>query len=388
MVDSWSGRAITEAYAATGDRVAMASESKRANAERMCRARVGFAGDRAVILNGDSTDMAAQVPDGSLDVAFIDADHSYTGAARDIPAWAPKVRAGGWLGGHDWCPGADYATHQYGIAQAVMEFGLPNSPPSRLWSLKFGEDSSWWLRVPGANYPVTAADYLRLLQRGDRVWLSNWGDGELGAVLGRRITNSDGIAYTAEMQRELGRCTLSAKQYFRGINPGRKMWQEVNEWRRRNRDTLWGTQWTRKEAWTEALSRGLLGPFIAWLRTQRVLIVGPACLQGLARDGVLPSALFVDVPHPGAWGERATLADQIRQHMDNRAPQVVLLSAGFASNWIVDELYDSMHDQCSMIDVGAMWMPFVDQPLRKHHQRYIDRGAIAASLEAANQVGA
>ena len=39
--------------------------------------------------------------DESLDFVFIDADHSYNGVMRDVEAWAPKVRKGGMIIGHD-----------------------------------------------------------------------------------------------------------------------------------------------------------------------------------------------------------------------------------------------------------------------------------------------
>ncbi len=39
--------------------------------------------------------------DESVQVVYIDADHTYYGVSRDIDAWYPKVKSGGWIGGHD-----------------------------------------------------------------------------------------------------------------------------------------------------------------------------------------------------------------------------------------------------------------------------------------------
>jgi len=51
--------------------------------------------------------------DGSLDFVWIDGDHSEEAVRADINAWLPKVRNGGWLGGHDYdnviCPGVRVA---------------------------------------------------------------------------------------------------------------------------------------------------------------------------------------------------------------------------------------------------------------------------------------
>jgi len=64
-----------------------------------------------------SVEAAARFPDGSLDVVWIDADHSYDAVKADLEAWWPKLKVGGWMGGDDWC--------MTGVAWAVQErFGL------------------------------------------------------------------------------------------------------------------------------------------------------------------------------------------------------------------------------------------------------------------------
>jgi hypothetical protein len=40
--------------------------------------------------------------DGTLDFVYIDAQHTYEGVRADISAWLPKVRKGGFIGGHDY----------------------------------------------------------------------------------------------------------------------------------------------------------------------------------------------------------------------------------------------------------------------------------------------
>jgi len=59
---------------------------------------------RNIRLVQDRTDLAAktaQIPDKSVDVLIIDADHSYTGAKKDYTAWLPKVAIGGTILFHD-----------------------------------------------------------------------------------------------------------------------------------------------------------------------------------------------------------------------------------------------------------------------------------------------
>ena len=57
---------------------------------------------RRHIIQGDSADSADRIADASLDFVFIDADHSYEGVKRDISAWLPKVKKGGYICGHDY----------------------------------------------------------------------------------------------------------------------------------------------------------------------------------------------------------------------------------------------------------------------------------------------
>lgn len=67
----------------------------------------------------------------SLDFVFIDASHEYDDVKKDIVAWYPKVKKGGYLCGHD------YTTFD-GVRKAVDETIIFN----RLnWSLK----KSYWI---------------------------------------------------------------------------------------------------------------------------------------------------------------------------------------------------------------------------------------------------
>ena len=86
--------------------------------------------DRAQIIKGYTTEVAETIEDGSLDFVFIDADHGYEGCLRDIKAWAPKVRAGGYVMGHD--------IHFPTVQQAVTEYYGENS-----WNVE--DDFVWWV---------------------------------------------------------------------------------------------------------------------------------------------------------------------------------------------------------------------------------------------------
>lgn len=66
---------------------------------------------RLSIIKKDSVEAAGLVPDSSLDLVFIDAEHSVYGAFDDITAWWPKVREFGVVAGHDFdWPSVRYVT--------------------------------------------------------------------------------------------------------------------------------------------------------------------------------------------------------------------------------------------------------------------------------------
>lgn len=85
-------------------------------------ARVAPYGERAVVLQGNSVEMAIRVADKSLSLVYIDADHSYEGVMADAVAWFPKLVDGGVMAFHD------FEAPHYGVKRAVQEF-------SKAWNL-------------------------------------------------------------------------------------------------------------------------------------------------------------------------------------------------------------------------------------------------------------
>jgi hypothetical protein len=76
--------------------------------------------------------------DDSLDMVFLDADHSHAAVRADLEAWWPKVRPGGLLAGHDY--GWD------GVARAVHDFfgrgGLASPETPSCWAVTKSADSA------------------------------------------------------------------------------------------------------------------------------------------------------------------------------------------------------------------------------------------------------
>jgi hypothetical protein len=60
-----------------------------------------FAASKIVVLRGQTCEVIDQIPDGSLDVVYIDGDHTLRGITIDLIKLIPKVKNGGIIGGDD-----------------------------------------------------------------------------------------------------------------------------------------------------------------------------------------------------------------------------------------------------------------------------------------------
>lgn len=88
--------------------------------------------DRVKELKMYSVEAVDLVPN-DIDLLFIDGDHEYSAAKLDIELYAPKVRPGGMVSGHDY----DNLPRFPGVKQAVDEtFPEVNLEPDWVWWVK------------------------------------------------------------------------------------------------------------------------------------------------------------------------------------------------------------------------------------------------------------
>lgn len=77
---------------------------------------IAFHNVKCYISPGMSIDVAKIVPDESLIMVYLDANHSYEAVIDDLNAWFPKIVSGGIISGHD------FMNDEYGVKRAVNEF--------------------------------------------------------------------------------------------------------------------------------------------------------------------------------------------------------------------------------------------------------------------------
>jgi predicted O-methyltransferase YrrM len=101
-------------------------------------ARTEFASAKRRVLRGTTLERIDDIPDGSLDLVYVDGDHTLRGISIDLIRSWPKVKPGGILGGDDYtqsiwqhpdtfeptlvCPFAAYFAESQGAAIAILPF--------------------------------------------------------------------------------------------------------------------------------------------------------------------------------------------------------------------------------------------------------------------------
>jgi hypothetical protein len=64
--------------------------------------RLGKHGNRVQLLRETSNTAESRFEGASIDIVFIDAEHTYSGVKHDIEIWETKVKKGGIISGHDY----------------------------------------------------------------------------------------------------------------------------------------------------------------------------------------------------------------------------------------------------------------------------------------------
>ena len=72
------------------------------------------------VLAGDSPAQVSRLEDQSVDVFYVDGDHTYEGVWRDLDAIRPKIKPSGLLIMNDYTCGD--GGHAYGVVKATNEF--------------------------------------------------------------------------------------------------------------------------------------------------------------------------------------------------------------------------------------------------------------------------
>ena len=135
MIDRWCVPPAGDSYLTSGSSMALSEKKIFDDAYNKCMAIHNKYPDRSEIIKMDSVESAGLYKDGFFDLVFIDGDHSYKGCKRDVKAWLPKVKNGGFMSGHD------YAHPDQGDVKEVVD-ELFNGQ-----EIILGGNRTWFVRV-------------------------------------------------------------------------------------------------------------------------------------------------------------------------------------------------------------------------------------------------
>lgn len=135
MIDRWCVPPNGDSYLTSGSSMALSEKKVFEDAYAKAKEIIKKWPKRSRIIRTDSVEAAKKFSDGYFDIVFIDGDHSYNGCKRDIEAWLPKVKSGGWICGHD------YDHPDQGDVKHVVDEIFKND------KIELGENRTWFVRV-------------------------------------------------------------------------------------------------------------------------------------------------------------------------------------------------------------------------------------------------
>lgn len=89
--------------------------------------------DHIRIMKSDSSKASRLFEDNEIDFCFIDSDHSPVAVRKDIESWWPKIKKGGFLGGHDYPSPLRTVVDQF-----AKEQGRKLLTSGRCWAIQKG----------------------------------------------------------------------------------------------------------------------------------------------------------------------------------------------------------------------------------------------------------
>lgn len=102
----------------------------------------------SVCMQMSSVDAAKYIAPRSLDLVYIDAMHTYDNVKEDSLCWLSKIREGGIICGHDYCP---FSTGvEYAVKELYKDFILIDDNSHDVLTDAFWVQSAVWIvEVPG-----------------------------------------------------------------------------------------------------------------------------------------------------------------------------------------------------------------------------------------------
>lgn len=181
-----------------------------------------------------------------------------------------------------------------------------------------------------------------------------FGDGEFQCLAGVEGENCDGVVYTPEMAqgmlevlRNPDLCHSISTIALEQADPVAVLQQHGLQ-----------VKWHALDFLYEASRRGRLYPLIEFLRTRRIVMVGP---RHLLRFKAFPVEEFITCPLPHAFKVLDLLERDIARTVEAHNANAVLISAGLATSKILVHRLHSTFPDLLLLDTGSLWDMYVGE---------------------------
>lgn len=208
--------------------------------------------------------------------------------------------------------------------------------------------------------------------------LARWSDGEWPCVLGREGANTDKHPYSVELRRDLTQVLTEIQAegapYQVGLQElvGRQhpLSEQVHDWMIAHDLRI---DWVSGEVFHRASIKDKLWPLMKVFNERGVILVGPRRLGALTSHFQIVQ--HIEVPLVNCHQAAARIIHEVRTALDTHGPgqhRVVSFSASMSTKYLVHELVKT-HPTATLVDVGALWEPYVGVTTRKYHTAIIER---------------
>ena len=206
------------------------------------------------------------------------------------------------------------------------------------------------------------------IESGEHFTFARYGDGEFIALMGETPNgaNCDNHTYFPEMGFELAEILRRDPLYGVGIftteisvSPSAFAWLMANvpEYRKYSRSDVFHIEMKETSKRIERLFEAI--------NDRGFVMVGPSHLRSMESKFNITD--FVEVPKHNCWLHTDIALSEIRQI--DPIGKIVCFAASMAANVWIDRLYQQYGDQCTLLDCGSIFDPFVGIPQRSFHRR-------------------
>jgi hypothetical protein len=205
---------------------------------------------------------------------------------------------------------------------------------------------------------TTYQTILSNLKEGVKFKFARYGDGELNCMSGRIGSNCDKHQYFPDMGMRLCATVARKNNYMVGIQPLSVAHKSklVDEFILKN---YYPQELYNADVLHNASIDGKFDTFLDVLSRKYLILVGPTHLAGLFAEMV-----HIVVPDVNAWLMYDKIKEQLAEHLSGTTDSVVLLSCGMMAEVMI---YDFKDENCTIIDTGSVFDPYVGVKSRSYH---------------------